>query len=371
MRIELREDSPFRVLLPLLLFAVLAAVGCESRRFDAESLPQQLMAKSLNNPQTIDLSRLAGSSVSSELIAPGDILEITIAAGLSESRKITFPARVADNGYVSLPVIGPVEVADLELPGAEAVIRSSCVQQGLYKAPHVTVSMKRQRLNRITVVGAVEEPGIYSLPRKSSNLLAAIVQARGLANDAGENVEIRMPNTPGTSGPGWQLGPVARAGHSPGQASRLTPGTDLSMRSLQVNLVSAAREGTGGYELPDGAVVMVERRDPIPIQVIGLVNEQGSYKPPVGKDYRLLDAIANAGGLSNSVADKIYVIRSAPGRTNPAVIEISFARAKESASSNLLLQAGDIVSVEQTPATVLLDTIKLMNFGFGASARIF
>jgi protein involved in polysaccharide export with SLBB domain len=72
---------------------------------------------------------------------------------------------------------------------------------------------------------------------------------------------------------------------------------------------------------------------------------------------RVLDAIAMAGGVSSPVADKVYVIRHIDGELEPAVIQVSIAKAKRSGDENMLLTTGDLVSVESTIATQSLDTL--------------
>jgi polysaccharide export outer membrane protein len=352
--------------------------GCSSVQYHAETLPNRLRVGPRGNPQTVDLSRLASSSVSNELISEGDVLEITISAGLSDADMVTFPVRVNDDGTASLPDIGRIPLAGLELDGSEAAVTAACIHRGLYRSPHVTITMKRQRVNRVTVIGAVNDPGVHELPRKSSNLLAAIVAAKGLAEDAGENVEIRTPSNTGNLQNDRDAiaaaSHVSLMGHSSVGGSK-TAGSEMvssrsspqQSRSIRVNLVSAAKEGSGGYTIADGSVVMVEKRAPTPIQVMGLVKQPGRHDYPVGQDLRVLDAIALAGGLRSSVADKVYVIRPIKNQIDPAVIQVSVRKAKRSGRSNLRLAPGDLVSVEQTPATVFLDAVQILRLGFGAN----
>jgi polysaccharide export outer membrane protein len=85
----------------------------------------------------------------------------------------------------------------------------------------------------------------------------------------------------------------------------------------------------------------------------------------------LLDALSLAGGTSNQLADKIFVIRQVAGSKNPAVIQVSYREAKRSADSNLRLGPGDVVSVEQTPATVLMDVVNIVRFGVTGSTQLF
>ena len=55
----------------------------------------------------------------------------------------------------------------------------------------------------------------------------------------------------------------------------------------------------------------------------------------------------------------------------PAVIVVSLRKAKRSGKSNILLGPGDIVSVEQTPSTVLLEMLQLIRIGVNGTAGLF
>ena len=353
----------------LVPFAV-GATGCATTQYYAADLPPQLNAPAIENPQIIDLTKFAIPAASNELIDRGDVLEVTISAGLSEKDTFTFPVRVNERGVANLPVIGDVALAGLELEGSEAAIIAAAVQRGLYRAPHVTVTMKRQRMNRITVVGAVKEPGIFELPRGASDLLAALTEAGMLADDAGIHVQIRYPtgSSRGTSMPPpvAQRGrdSVSAVGHSFDSAKATS---NIRPRSIRVNLVSAAKGGSKGYPLQDGAIVMVEKRDPKPVHVMGLVKKPGRYEFPVREELRVLDAIALAGGISSTVANKVFVIRRLPTHPKPFVIRLTIHQAKRNGDVNLRLMPGDIVTVEKTPGTVVLEALYLINFGVGAS----
>jgi polysaccharide export outer membrane protein len=63
----------------------------------------------------------------------------------------------------------------------------------------------------------------------------------------------------------------------------------------------------------------------------------------------------------------VLVIRQVEGRTEPVLIKVKIAEAKREGPSNLRLAPGDVVSVEQTPSTVLYDVIRKFNVGLGAS----
>jgi polysaccharide export outer membrane protein len=223
----------------------------------------------------------------------------------------------------------------------------------------------------VTVIGAVEKPGVYNLPRGSSALLGALVAAGGLTEEAGTEVEIRRPQRAGIHGVPGMLHPAESRDKLAGFVQPHPQPVSTEARSVRVDLVSAAREGRGGYYLDDGDVVMVEKRDPKPVHVLGLVKKPGEYELPVNRDLRVLDALALAGGLEVPWANKVAVIRQVPGRPDPIVIELTVTEAKRDGQANLRLAAGDVVSVEQTPVTMLYEAIKVINFGIGASLPIF
>ena len=68
-----------------------------------------------------------------------------------------------------------------------------------------------------------------------------------------------------------------------------------------------------------------------------------------------------------SIADKVHVIRMLPGQSDPSMIIASVRQAKNG-SENIRLAAGDVVSVEETPTTFVVGTIReFVGFGFSAA----
>lgn len=349
------------------MLVALVSAGCAQGRhtFKAAHLPEEYHAKVTDNPRTIDLSKLAAFAVSNELIDRGDVLELTLITGYSRDDASTTPIRVGDDGAANIPLVGKVALAGLELEAAEQAIASAGVHRGVFRNPHVTVTMKRPRVNKVTVIGAVEEPGVYELPRGTSALLAALVAAGGLSDEAGTDVEIRRPARQSLPAVPLEQPRDKLAGYVPAQPAV------SEASSVRVNLVSAAQEGRGGYYLEDGDVVMVEKRDPQPIHVIGLVKKPGEYELPTHRDLRVLDALALAGGLDIPWADSMLVIRHVPELPEPVLIQISIHEAKRNGRSNVRLAPGDVVSVEQTPTTVLYDVIRKFNVGLAGSVPAF
>jgi len=345
-------DRAVTIVVRCLLVACVAMVGCHNAVYRASKLPAELSVGPVDSTRKLDLSQLARSTTRSDLIYPGDVIEVTVATGLEERTPLSYRLRVSDGGEVDVPLVGPVRVAGLFLKDAEMAIRHECVARKVYRDPIVSVTLKSRKTIRVTVVGAVVSPGAYKLPASNNDLLSALVAAGGLTDEASTIVEIRA--APGN--------PRQSVGHP--DARRTVAEND----SVRIDLIQATQGIVPDYRIVDGSIIMVREREPKKIQVVGLVNRPDQFEIPTDRDVRLLDAIALAGGRTLQLADKVHIIRQLDDTNEPVVIAASVRDAKLGGPSNLRLAPGDIVSVEETPLTFTVGTIRsFVGIGFGAS----
>jgi polysaccharide export outer membrane protein len=339
--------------------------GCNGPEIhSAAQLPAEFRAVPRTTANTLELSHLGKASVASDVIDPGDVVQFTICAGLSLEDTVSFPVRVDDQGNAVLPVMGPVALAGLELSDAEAAIRLAGIGQQLYRDPIVTIAIKTRRTRRVTVLGAVNHPGVYDLRARSCDLPSAIAQAGGLTEEADTQVEVRKTEIPIRVEPARF--PTDDASKYPPTAARQEKETlpQATVRTVRIDL---ERMNTQDLELPDGAVVMVKRRRPEFVHVLGLVNRPNRFEIPATGGLRLMDAIAMAEGVAMPVADKVHIVRQLPNQTEAIVIEASIRQAMRNEQENLPLAAGDIISVEQTNVTVLMETVRGVHFDIGST----
>ena len=354
----------------LLGVVALAVAGCARGVYKPHDLPQELQPPPVADVHRLDLSRIAGSATGNDVIAPGDVLEVAIASGYEEGELQKAPVRVGENGSANVLLVGRVDLAGLEVEQAEQAIAAAAIGRGVFRNPQVTVVLANRKSNRVTVVGAVNTPGVYELPRTSSGLLEALVAAGGLGDDAGRYIEIRRPG--GRTGPQIfqkkQRDPIAANGEVQTAAHHETSIVPEAPTSARIDLVSAVEQGAGGNQIGDGDVIMVSRRDVSTIKVMGLVNRPGEFEIPRGRELRVLDAIALAGGRPLQIANKVKVIRNDPNHIEPVVVAVNLNKAKRDGASNLRLAPGDVVSVEETPTTMMVQTLQnFVRFGFSGS----
>jgi protein involved in polysaccharide export with SLBB domain len=217
-------------------------------------------------------------------------------------------------------------------------------------------------------MGAVKAPGTYPLPVADSDLLAALVAAGGLTDKADGAVEIRHPARAVAT---LSADPRSESGAA-ALASFTSNANDVRPHIERLDLAErSAGQATGGRALEDGAIVTVAARPPQYIHVMGLVRRPDQFALPANRQLYVLDAIAMAGGLTVSIADKIYVIRRPAQSRQAIVIQLSLRAAKKDGDENLRLMAGDVVSVEETPATFVVGLVQhFLNIGVGVTGRV-
>ena len=337
--------------------AIFLVVGCHHGGYLSSSLPPEFSAPGVANPQQLDLARLSSSVGGNDRIHAGDVINVAVVTGIREvDEHSEWTLQVTDEGVVDVPLIGPVQVAGLKAPHASMTIRDTGIQRGIYRNPRVTVQVVDRHTNTVTVMGAVEEPGVYKLPAADSDLVAALASAGGLREDADTVVEVRRPAIDRPTD-----GQLTMASYS-GQMRAQPP------QVQRIDLAQAAAEGNASVPLDDGAVVMVGKQQTRVVYVMGLVNEPRQVEMPPDSDMRLLDALASAGGRSFQVADKVTLTRQHPGGGPSIFIKASVRAAQRENSENIRLAPGDVIKVEETPTTFVLGTLQnFMRFGFSAA----
>ena len=146
------------------------AIPARVNAIPATQLPLEFRAQqqSIRPPQ--DLSVLASRSLNSDLIYPGDVLDINLVTGAEEETPEPLPYRVNPDGTVELPLVGSVPVAGLTLKAAEAQIREIALGRRIYRDPLVSVLLNTRQTDRVRVVGAVKEPGDYETTASGQRL---------------------------------------------------------------------------------------------------------------------------------------------------------------------------------------------------------
>jgi polysaccharide export outer membrane protein len=367
----------------LLVFCAL--IGCKTAPYKVATMPAYLHVPPATPANGFNLAGMTAPGLGTSLISPGDLLELTIVSGHGGDEIVPFNARVSPQGQVPVPLIGLVPVAGLEPFEAEQQIATAALERQVYRQPSVTLRVVDPAVNRVTVLGAVTNPGVHELPRGSSDLANALAAAGGLTEEAGTMVDVLhqgaanvVVDAPPPAGGEVNLASYESTPRSSPDVSGFgpppLPGTAAAPQTVRLDLARTDSIHETHHGLGDRDVVMVLPEEKQYIHVTGLVMKADQFEIPKHQDVRLLDAIAMAGGVSSPVADKAYVIRRLPDMSQPAVIQVRLQQAKRNGAENLRLAPGDLVTVETTAATVFVDTVRnifRMSLGVGGNLVTF
>jgi len=190
------------------------------------------------------------------------------------------------SGYISLPLLPTkIKAAGLTAFQLQDKLAELLQVNGLVSNPQVTVVVKEQHSQPITIVGAVRSPMVYQAVRPTT-LLEALTAAGGIADDAGGVVLVTRNGTDAAPGD-------ANASNGGGAADIIPPTT------LTINLDDLINSGDSRFNigLQGGDVVSVPRAGII--YVMGAVQRPGGFV--ITNDHEQvtsLKALTLAGGLT-------------------------------------------------------------------------
>lgn len=118
-------------------------------------------------------------------IGPSDLLQIDI----FQVPELSQAVRVNSQGFISLPLIGAVQVNNLTSQQMEQLLAGLLGEKYLQN-PQVSVFIEEYASQRVTLEGAVKKPGIYPIQGRTT-LLQAIASAEGI-NDVASQEGIKL-----------------------------------------------------------------------------------------------------------------------------------------------------------------------------------
>lgn len=265
------------------------SVTDEVTRERREILPEERL---LEIPEVSEI--LIDKKIDPELyiVGPGDLINVYLWGELDQE----FPLRVSPEGYVIIPTVEPIMIADHSLAEAREMIKQKVSRK--YKDIDVTVYLVEPRRFRVYISGVIENPGMFSAHSllRASDLLADVVRIERRA-------ELRMlSRSPFQSERGglFERSDVLTRGEKKGSSKRSIV---LCRGDKEINIDLLRFEKLGDLD----ANPYVSGGDHIKIPqymgdlyVTGEVNDRGIFEYKPGD--RIVDLVNFSGGLT-AVAD--------------------------------------------------------------------
>ncbi len=119
----------------------------------------------------------------------GDVLQLEMPAVLTsqnldgavaDGKKETCACRIGDDGTIMLPVAGPFAAAGKSLAEIEAGVLAQYHPKYIKAPCPIYASVLQYNMRRVSIVGAVARPGVYSLRPDQMSLVALLMEAGGI-----------------------------------------------------------------------------------------------------------------------------------------------------------------------------------------------
>lgn len=242
-----------------------------------------------------------------------DLLEISV----FDVEELSQTVRVADDGSITMPLLGRLDVGGLTKTELEAMI-AGLLEERYVRDPQVTVFVKEYESKKIAVSGAVKKPGSYEMLGRKT-LLEMLSMAGGLDKEMGKEIIIFRREEEETRRIAVEL-------------ERLVYEADPSL-----NLVVEA-----------GDIIYVPAVEKVRIFVSGAVRNPDLYEVPREEPVTVLKAITLAGGTTDRAAlKKVQVIRiDDEGKRITLVVNLK--KVKRGKAEDPILHRDDIVLVPES-----------------------
>jgi polysaccharide export outer membrane protein len=149
-------------------------------------------------------SQSPATSSSQMVLGPSDIIHISVWKNSDLSQTVT----VGPDGFVSLPLVGNVQVAGLTSDQLGKMIASRLTTYVV--SPQVTVSIVEIRSRQVYILGQVSKPGSFPLIAPT-HVLQLIAEAGGLTNYAKrKSIVVLRPELGGTNKLSFNYNSVVR-----------------------------------------------------------------------------------------------------------------------------------------------------------------
>jgi polysaccharide export outer membrane protein len=242
------------------------------------------------------------------------------------------PVLVDRRGNINLPIVGELTAAGLTPEQVEEAIKARLTRV-LRHPPDVTVSLVEVHSQAVSVLGAVNTPGVHQLTGEKT-LFEVLSLAGGLRADAGNTIMITRR---------IEWGPIPLPNAKPDPTGR------YNVASVDPRSIMAATNPEENIAIKPNDVISIPQADII--YVIGAVNKAGGFALNDNGTRSALQILSLAEGLAKTAApDRARIMRGIPGSNDRAEIALDLKRILAGKSPDVSLKPNDILFVPTSAA---------------------
>jgi polysaccharide export outer membrane protein len=309
-------------------------------------------------------------------VGTGDLLHIEVFDVPELSRDV----RVGDAGDISYPLIpSKITAAGLTPFQLEQKMEQLLIENGLVTHPQVSVFVKEQNSQPVSVVGAVQKPMVYQVIRPTT-LLEILAGAGGITDDAGSFIIVtRSPTAPAARNAAAVIGASAN-GNGSVRASAIPNGSapndplGENPQIITIRLQDLLESGDSAYNILiyGGDVISVPRAGIVYVTGAGIAQPGGYVLQSHGEQITALKAVAMAHGLTGfAKADSAVIMRNNPITGQKDVIPVHLAQIEKQKTQDVAMKSNDILYIPDSKGLKVLARGAEAAISIGSSVAIF
>jgi polysaccharide export outer membrane protein len=359
MSATVRGRSDWLKSLPALLLPIFMLYGSQ-----AAGGQQKTETPRQTNAKIQELATLARSQPHEVAVGTGDMLHVDIFDVPELSRDV----RVSDTGEISYPLIpGRIRASGLTPYQLEQKLAQLLIENGLVSHPQVSVFVKEQNSQPVSVVGAVFKTGVIQIIRPTT-LLELLADSGGITDDAGSYVIITRKSAPAEV--------KAEAAVATDEPPAVTPPDELTQPAqiITIRLQDLLESGNPVYNIAvyGGDVVSIPRAGIVYVTGAGVTQPGGYVLQSHGEQITVMKAVALAHGLTNfSKSNDAVIMRSNPVTGQRDIIPVHIKQIEDHKADDVAMKSNDILYIPDSVGKKVLARSAEAAISVGSSVAIF
>jgi polysaccharide biosynthesis/export protein len=314
----------------------------------------QYVTPQQENERIKQLAALAEAHPVDIPLGSGDLIHIDVFDVPELSRDV----RVNDTGDIGFPLIpGQIEAAGLTPFQLASKLEKLLIENGLVSHPNVSVFVREQLSQPVSVVGAVGHPVVYQVVRPTT-LLEVLSAAGGVSDLAGDTVMITRPV-------------LASAKTDAGSSAS---DTGVEDQKITIRLRDLLESGDSVYNVAvyGGDTVTVPPAGVVYVLGFGVAQPGGYVLQGHGAQITALKALALAhGATSFAKLDDSVILRTNPATGQRDSIPVRLKEIQKNKAPDVPLQTTDILYIPDNRTKKALARASEAAIGVGTAVAIY
>lgn len=337
-----------RVKLSPIVVLVLYSCLCTPAQQKIET-PQQ------TNQKIDELAGVARTAPVETPIGVGDLIHVDVFDVPELSRDV----RVSDTGDIGYPLIpGKISAAGLTQFQLEEKLEQLLVENGLVAHPQVSIFLREQNSQPISVVGAVGHPLVYQVLRPTT-LLELLAAAGGVSDTAGSEILVVRKSAP-----------ESPAFKEASDSDRPAP----KEQTITIRLQDLLESGNTAFNIRvyGGDVVTVPRAGIVYVMGAGIAQPGGYVLQSHGEQITVLKAVALAHGLTAfAKANDAVILRNNLQTGEKDNIPVHIKKIENRKANDVVMKANDILYIPDSTGKKALARGGEAALGIGTGAAVY